>query len=73
MVRLVLRSSNQPPAQTARVADTLSDYLHGHEREYIERVLQANEGRIADTAAALGISRKNFWEKMKKLQIQEEG
>jgi len=73
VVRLVLRSSNQPPAQTALVADTLRDYLNGHEREYIERVLQANNGQIADTAAALGISRKNLWEKMKKIQIQEDG
>ena len=52
-------------------ADTLSDYLGEREREYIRQVLQANGGRIADTAAALGISRKNLWEKMKKLQIQE--
>jgi len=35
--------------------------------------LQANDGQITDTAAALGISRKNLWEKMKKIQIQEEG
>ena len=63
----------QPPAQTALVAATLSDYLNGHERECIERVLRANDGRIADTAGALGISRKNLWEKLTKLQIQEEG
>lgn len=53
-------------------ADTLSDYLSGREREYIEQTLQAHGGRISDTAAALGISRKNLWEKMKKLQIHDE-
>jgi len=31
--------------------------------------LAANDNRIADTAAALGISRKNLWEKMKRLRI----
>jgi DNA-binding NtrC family response regulator len=50
---------------------TLSDYLTAREREYIEQVLSAHAGRIADTAAALGISRKNLWEKIKRLGIQE--
>ncbi|HZV54196.1 MAG TPA: sigma-54 dependent transcriptional regulator [Rhodocyclaceae bacterium] len=57
------------PAQNASV--TLSGYLGAREMEYIEQALAANDGRIADTAAALGISRKNLWEKMKKLGIQE--
>jgi DNA-binding NtrC family response regulator len=52
-------------------APTLSGYLGAREKEYIEQVLAARDGRIADTAAALGISRKNLWEKMKKLGIQE--
>jgi DNA-binding NtrC family response regulator len=49
----------------------LSDYLQACERRYIERALRINSGRISDTAAALGISRKNLWEKMKKLQLGE--
>ncbi len=51
---------------------SLSDYLESYERHYIEQTLKAREGRIADSAAALGISRKNLWEKMKKLGIHEE-
>ena len=50
----------------------LNDYLGSYERHYIEQILKSKEGRIADTAAALGISRKNLWEKMKKLGLQEE-
>jgi DNA-binding NtrC family response regulator len=49
----------------------LGDYLGDREREYIELALTAHGGRIADTATTLGISRKNLWEKMKKLGIQE--
>ena len=50
---------------------TLSGYLDEREREYIDQALAANGWRIADTASVLGISRKNLWEKMKKLGIQE--
>lgn len=50
---------------------TLSTYLDEREREYIERALAAKSRRIAETAASLGISRKNLWEKMKKLGIAE--
>ncbi|CAG0982129.1 Transcriptional regulatory protein ZraR [Myxococcaceae bacterium] len=56
------------------VAESLSDHLHACERRYIESALRANRWRMAETAAALGISRKNLWEKMKKLGIAgEEG
>jgi DNA-binding NtrC family response regulator len=48
---------------------TLNDYLQACERGFIERVLRSHGGRIAETAADLGISRKNLWEKMRKLQI----
>jgi DNA-binding NtrC family response regulator len=53
-------------AQTA----SLGSYLEDCERAYITRALTANSGRIAQSAATLGISRKNLWEKMKKLGIQ---
>lgn len=49
--------------------ELLNDYLHTCERKHIEDALRSNNGRIAETAATLGISRKNLWEKMKKLQI----
>lgn len=50
--------------------ESLNDYLQSCEIKHIEDVLRANNGHIAVTAAALGISRKNLWEKMKKLQMQ---
>jgi DNA-binding NtrC family response regulator len=67
---------DMPPAPLSATASptiTLSGYLEVHEREYIEQALLNNAGRIADTAAALGISRKNLWEKMKRLGFQEKG
>lgn len=70
-VRALFGNYRPLPATSPATAESLSDYLGNHEREYIRRMLQANEGRISDTASALGISRKNLWEKMKKLQIQE--
>ena len=49
----------------------LGHFLEAREREFIEQALRAHAGRIADTAAALGISRKNLWEKMRKLGIED--
>ena len=53
--------------------DTLGDYLAGHEREYILRALESQGWQIQETANLLGISRKNLWEKMKRLEIRREG
>jgi len=62
----------RPPAENGTNAIVrLGDYLGDKEREYIEIALEAHGGRIGETAAILGISRKNLWEKMKKLGIQE--
>ena len=49
----------------------LSDHLQDCERAYIRRALTECGGRIADTATLLGISRKNLWEKMRKLEMAE--
>ena len=57
-----------PPEQFQEV-ESLNEYLHACEKKYIEDRLRTNGGHIAETAAALGISRKNLWEKMKKLQM----
>ena len=57
--------------ETEHADSSLGSYLEAREREFIEQALQSHAGRIADTAAALGISRKNLWEKMRKLGIQE--
>lgn len=47
----------------------LSDHLQECERAYIRRALSECGGRIVDTAALLGISRKNLWGKMRKLEM----
>ena len=60
-----------PPSEQSQSSNSLNDYLQGCERKYIEVALQVNRGRIGETAASLKISRKNLWEKMKKLNIQE--
>ena len=57
-------------ADIPEATPTLGIYLAETERRYIEQALARNDGRIADTAAELGISRKNLWEKMRKLEIQ---
>jgi DNA-binding NtrC family response regulator len=49
---------------------TLGDYLSEKERDYITRALEAQSWQIQETASTLGISRKNLWEKMKKLNIR---
>ncbi len=60
----------QEMPSTVKAADeTLSEHLESMERQYIVRVLAAHNGRIMRAAATLGISRKNLWEKMKRLGI----
>ncbi|MBS4096380.1 MAG: sigma-54-dependent Fis family transcriptional regulator [Sulfuricella sp.] len=61
--------ATSPHAEPAPVNGMLTDYLQACEKKYIEDTLRANTGRITETATQLGISRKNLWEKMKKLQI----
>ncbi|MFA7268927.1 MAG: sigma-54 dependent transcriptional regulator [Sterolibacterium sp.] len=60
------------PAESDTLKQPLSDYLQECERAYIRRALGECDGRIADTAARLGISRKNLWEKMRKLDMAED-
>jgi DNA-binding NtrC family response regulator len=57
------------PADVLSTAESLSEYIHSCERKYINNCLRINSGHITETAASLGISRKNLWEKMKKLEI----
>jgi DNA-binding NtrC family response regulator len=56
----------------ADMADDLNRYLYACERTHITRALLKHGWKIGNAAAGLGISRKNLWEKMKKLQIREE-
>ncbi len=58
------------PGNLPQPRDTLGDYLAGHEREYILRALESQTWQIQETANLLGISRKNLWEKMKRLEIR---
>ena len=51
--------------------DNLSRYLYACERAHITRALEKHGWQIGNTAAGLGISRKNLWEKMKKLEMRE--
>ena len=63
-----------PPALDAS-SETLDEHLRIFERQYIMRVLATHEGhgRITRAAATLGISRKNLWERMKRLGIPASG
>jgi DNA-binding NtrC family response regulator len=63
-----------PPDETGQSSSssdaTLREHLREREREFISRVLADNAWHIKNSADALGISRKNLWEKMRKLNIQ---
>ena len=51
------------------VDEDLQSYMRLCERDFILRILEQHAWHITETAEALGISRKNLWEKMKKLSI----
>jgi DNA-binding NtrC family response regulator len=61
------------PALTAQqdVAATLRDYLSECERDFIVRALDNCQWQIQCCADSLGISRKNLWEKMRKLGVEK--
>jgi DNA-binding NtrC family response regulator len=60
-----------PDAETIREAGTLIEFLQRCEREYVVRALNCHGWQIHETATALGISRKNLWERMRRLHISE--
>lgn len=47
----------------------LGDYLDACERDYIGRALTESGGKISQASVLLGISRKNLWQKMRRLDI----
>jgi len=53
------------------VASSLRDYLNECERDFIVRALDSHQFQIQACADSLGISRKNLWEKMRKLGIDK--
>ena len=61
------------PAKLAPTDETLAEYLAADERQYLVRVLSTHGGHATRAAEALGISRKNLWEKMKRHGIQRKG
>ncbi len=68
-----LFSEGIAPASAEKPDLALSDWLAQQERDYILRMLIANDWRVQDTAKLLCISRKTLWEKMKRLETQREG
>ena len=58
------------PNNNELVSSNLALYLRDCERKFILQSLERNQGHLGNTATTLGISRKNLWEKMKKLDIQ---
>jgi two-component system nitrogen regulation response regulator GlnG len=64
--RLALRDS-----ETICEVGTLIEFLQRCEREYLVRALNGHGWQINETATALGISRKNLWERMRRLHISE--
>jgi len=50
--------------------ESLAEFVQACERRYIEQSLAENDWRIKETAAALNITRKNLWEKMRKYDIK---
>jgi len=56
-------------AQSAKDISVLGDYLAQSERHFILDMLEKHDWQIQICASALGISRKNLWQKMRKLDI----
>ena len=70
-VESLFGANGSSPLEADALRQPLSDHLQDCERVYIRKALAECDGRIADTAALLGISRKNLWEKMRKLEMAE--
>ena len=64
---------DEMPVKLAPTDETLAVCLADYEKQYIVRVLNAHNGHATRAAEALGISRKNLWEKMKRHGIQRKG
>jgi DNA-binding NtrC family response regulator len=63
--------SVNPQTAEAAVRGNLGEYLQECERRYIAAEFERQGRQVMRTAEALGISRKNLWEKMRKLGIPE--
>jgi two-component system response regulator AtoC len=52
-------------------ATTLKQSIEDAERRAILAALAENDHKITQAATALGISRKNLWQKMKRYQLEK--
>lgn len=62
-------ATSQQQSEKIASEGSLAAYLHDCERKFILHALDRNQWHFGHTSASLGISRKNLWEKMKKLDI----
>ncbi len=60
-------------AQGLEHVNELKRFLEGCERMHIVETLEENAWAVSRTAVALGISRKNLWERMRRLGIESVG
>jgi DNA-binding NtrC family response regulator len=63
-------ASVNPQTAEAAIRGNLGEYLQECERRYIAAELERQDWQMTRTAEALGISRKNLWEKMRKLGLR---
>lgn len=70
------RSAHDPAcgcqSEESSEGGNLATYLRECERKFILRALERNQWHFGHTSTSLGISRKNLWEKIKKLGIRTE-
>jgi two-component system, NtrC family, response regulator AtoC len=52
---------------------TLTSFLQDCERRYLLQELTRHEWQMGETAKAIGISRKNLWERLRRLELQVPG
>ena len=57
-----------PPIALAWTTD-ISNCLEECERQYLLQELTRNDWQMTKTAAAIGISRKNLWERLRRLNL----
>ncbi len=70
LITEALHSRSTPPVVEVS-NQTLREARENFEREYILKTLASNDGRIQDTARALGIQRSHLWKKMKRYGIRK--
>ncbi|WP_305044796.1 sigma-54 interaction domain-containing protein [Geoalkalibacter sp.] len=59
------------PGPAFHPGQSLRGAVEHFEREYLRRALEYHQGRRLETAKALGISRKNLWEKLQRLGLED--